>query len=314
MHKLLRYYSQNKVKVWTLVLVIVLGWMLLQALNSALKEKNSNEENNEKETTSNNVVSYRNESKSIITGGSVSNVYSDDIGKFINQFFTYCINHEPQRAYNMVSDDTKQLFYQTEELFEKNYYENRFSGSKQFSFQSWSRADNIFVYQIRIFDNMLATGKTNDNYIEDYVTVVVEVGEYKLNLNSYLGRDEINVKDEDDKLSIHAVSVDRYLDYEIYTLTIQNKTDSDILLDTRRNTNSCFIVDQLGNKFEAMLYENTDEDLELLANELKTIKIKFSDTYRAGLDIRSINFTDIVNRMEYNQNGDIEGQAFTLEL
>ena len=57
MHKLLRYYSQNKIKIWTIVLAIVLGYALLQALNSAIANRNTEEENNEEETTSNNVVS-----------------------------------------------------------------------------------------------------------------------------------------------------------------------------------------------------------------------------------------------------------------
>ena len=314
MHKLLRYYNQNKLKVWIIILAIVLGYALLQVLNSAIGNQNTEEKNNEQETTSNNVVSYRNESESMVTGGSVSDLYSDEIGAFINQFFTYCVNHEPQRAYEMVSNNTKQLLYQTESLFEKNYYENRFSGNKQFSFQSWSRTDGLYIYQVRIFDNMLATGQTSDNYIEEYVTITVEEGSYKLNLNSYLGRKQLNVRDEDDNLSVQAARVDRYLDYEVYTLNIQNKTSGTILLDTKRKTNSCYVVDSIGNKFEALLYENSDEDLEFSPNEMKTIQIRFSDAYREGLKIKSINFTDIVNSEEFEQDKDIKGTEFTIEL
>lgn len=314
MHKLLRFYNQNRLKIWAILLAIVLGYALLRILNSAIANQNTEENNNEQETTSNNVVSYRNESESMVTGGSVSDLYSDEIGAFINQFFTYCVNHEPQRAYEMVSNDTKQLLYQTESLFEKNYYENRFSGNKQFSFQSWSRTDGLYIYQVRIFDNMLATGQTSDNYIEEYVTITVEEGSYKLNLNSYLGKKQLNVRDEDDNLSVQVFMVDRYLDYEVYTLNIQNKTSGTILLDTKRKTNSCYVVDSIGNKFEALLYENSDEDLEFSPNEMKTIQIRFSDAYREGLQIKSINFTDIVNSEEFEQAKDIEGTEFTIEL
>ena len=313
MHKLLRYYNQNRLKIWAILLAIVLGYALLQVLNSAIANHNT-EENNEQETTSNNVVSYRNESESMVTGGRVSSTYSEKIGQVINQFFTYCVNHDPQRAYDMVSNNTKQVLYQTEELFEKNYYQNKFNGNKQFSFQSWSRTDTLYIYQVRIFDNMLATGQTSDNYIEEYVTIAVEEGSYKLNLNSYLGRKQISVKNEDENLSIQVVMVDRYLDYEVYTLNVQNKTDSNILLDTKRKTNSCYVVDSMGNKFEALLYENSDEDLEILPNEMKTIQIRFNDAYREGLQIKSINFTDIVNSEEYLANNEIQGNNFEVEL
>lgn len=313
MHKLLRFYNQNRLRVWIILLAIVLGYIILQQLNNIIANQDTDKEDNGKETTSN-VVSYHNESESMVTGGRVSNSYSDEIGEFINQFFTYCVNHEPQKAYNMVSNDTKQLLYQTEELFEKNYYENKFIGNKQFSFQSWSRADNLYIYQVRIFDNMLATGLTSDNYIEEYVTITVEEGTYKLNLNSYLGRKQINVYDEDNNLSVQVVMVDRYLDYEIYTLNIQNKTDNTILLDTKRDTGSCYVVDSKENNFEAVLYENSDEDLEFSPKEMKTIQIKFSDSYREGLKIKSINFTDIVNSEEFARNNTIEGTTFKIDL
>ena len=314
MHKLLRYYNQNKLKVWIIILAIVLGYALLQVLNSAIANQNTEEENKDQETTSNNVVSYRNESESMVSGEKVSSLYSDEIGEVINQFFTYCINHDPQRAYDMVANDTKQLLYPTEQLFEKNYYENKFAGNKQFSFQSWSSSDGIFTYQVRIFDNMLATGQTNDNYIEEYVTVTVDAGSYKLNLNSYIGRKQINAKNEDDNLYVQVGMVDRYLDYEVYTLNIQNKTDKSIILDTRRDTDTCYVVDSLGNKFEAVLYENKSEDLEFSPKEMKTIQIRFSDAYREGLQIKSINFTDIVDSEEYSLDNEIEGNSFKVDL
>ncbi len=314
MHKLLRYYNQNKLKVWMIVLAIVLGYALLQVLNSAIANQNTEEENKDQETTSNNVVSYRNESESMVSGEKVSSLYSDEIGEVINQFFTYCVNNEPQRAYDMVANDTKQLLYPTEQLFEKNYYENKFAGNKQFSFQSWSSSDGIFTYQVRIFDNMLATGQTSDNYIEEYVTVTVDAGSYKLNLNSYIGRKQLNVKNEDDNLSIQVATVDRYLDYEVYTLNIQNKTDRSIILDTRRDTDTCYVVDSLGNKFEAVLYENKSEDLEFSPKEMKTVQIRFSDAYREGLQIKSINFTDVVDSEEYSLNNEIEGNSFKVDL
>ena len=314
MHKLLRYYSQNKLKIWAILLAIILGYALLIVLNNTIANQNTEEENNDQETTSNNVVSYHNESKSMVTDNRVSDLYSDEIGAVINQFFTYCINHEPEKAYNMVANDTKQVLYQTEELFEKNYYENKFAGNKQFSFQSWSSSDGIFAYQVRIFDNMLATGQTNDNYIEEYVTITVDAGNYKLNLNSYIGRKQINVKNEDDNLYVQVGMIDRYLDYEVYTFNIQNKTDKSIILDTRRDTDTCYVVDSLGNNFEAVLYENKEEDLEFLPEEMKTIQIKFSDAYREGLKIKSINFTDIVDSEEYSINNQLEGKSFKVEL
>lgn len=311
MYKIFRYYNQNKLKVWIGILLIIFLLILIKTLNANIK--NNDLKNNDKETTSN-VVSYRNQSKSMVDGGSVSETYSEDLGKFINQFFSYCIEHNPHNAYSMVSNDTKQELYQTEELFVKNYYQSRFNGNKDFSFQSWSSVDNVYIYQVKIFDNMLATGQSSENYIEEYVTISNEDGEYKLNINSYLGRKNINKKSEDKNLSVEVIRVDRYLDYEIYTLSVQNKKETDMILDTRRKTSSCYVKDDRDNKFEALLYENKEEELAFSPNEKKTIRIKFSDSNRKNLKIKSINFTDIVESNEYIKNSKINGESFTVEI
>lgn len=310
MYKLWRYYNQNRVKVWTVIITIILVYSLIKILNIQARNKKPE---TKKETTSN-VVSYRNESESMVSGKSIPNEYKDKFGSFIDQFFTACIEHDIKTAYSMLSNDTKQELYQTEKLFEKNYYENKFTGDKQFSFQSWSNTDGVYIYQVKIFDNMLSTGNTNDNYIEEYVALKVENGEYKLNINSYLGRNTINKKSEDDKLAVQVVRADRYLDYEIYIINIQNKTNKKLILDAKRKTNTCYVQDNLDNKFEALLYENKDEDLIFNPNEVKTIQIKFSDANRSNMKIKSINFTDIVYSSEYNNNTNIKGENFKIDI
>ena len=161
---------------------------------------------------------------------------------------------------------------------------------------------------------MLATGKTSDNYIEEYIAVTTEGGESKINLNGYLGKTIIGKKVEDDNIAINVAKVDKYLDYEIYTVNIQNKTNKNILLDAKRKNKTCFVEDKNNNKFEAVLYENTDDDLDYQANETKTIKIKYNITNRVGLEIKSINFTDIVDKVEYKNNPKIEGMSFKAEI
>lgn len=313
MYKIWKYYNQNKLKVWAIILAVILGWLLLQVVNNALKEANKQENTSNEETTSN-VVSYNNESKAIISEGSVSSKYSDDLAEIINQFYTYCVEHNPQRAYEMLSDDAKRVLYQTQELFEDLYYNSKFEGDKQFSFQAWSIVNDTYIYQVRIYDNMLTTGKTDDNYIEDFVTIVPDGGSYKLNISSYIGTETINKKEENDILSVEVGSVDKYLDYEIYTFRIKNKTDKSILLDTRRKTDTCYVVDQLGNKFEAFLYENNEEDLEFSPQEAKTITIRFNDAFRESLKIQAIHFDNIVDLNIYNEDNDVEGSAFEVRI
>lgn len=312
MHKILRYYSQNRIKVWTTVFAIVFIIFVIQILNNAAKKEKNNTNKGE---TAFNVVSYHNESKSIITEGSVPQIYQKEFSNIIDEFYTYCINHEPEKAYELLAPDTKQVLYQTESQFENLYYQEIFEGNKEYSFQSWSSSsEDIYIYQVKIFDNMLATGKNNNEYIEDYVTIVPVEDRYKLNINGYIGRKNVSQKESNELITVEVVNIDRYTEHEIYTFRIKNNTDKTILLDANRKKNTTYITDEEGNKFTSFLYEIASQDLTFNAKEQKTIEIKFNRAYHNEIEATSVNFTDIVDADEYNQNESIEAYKIKIEI
>lgn len=314
MHKLLRFYNQNRIKVWGIILAIIFIIMLIQALNNIAKEEMQNNRISEEETASN-VVSYRNESQTIIEGGSIPKQYREEFGNIIDKFYTYCINHEPDKAYELLAPDTKEELYPTKDQFEKLYYEEKFEGTKEYSFQSWTKSpEDIYIYQIKIFDNMLLTGKSNDEYIEDFVTIVPVEDTFKLNINRYIGKKQINKKQSNDLITAEVSVVDIYLDYKIYTLEIKNNTKDTILLDTRRKNKTIYLKDENGNKKEAFIHELAKRDLTLKLSESKNIKIKFNDVYNNETNIMSINFIDIVKQKELQENEEIEGNLLKIEL
>lgn len=311
MHKLLRYYSQNRIKVWTIILAILFGLAMIQVLNNLAKQEN--ERNYERQETTSNVVSYRNESKIMVTNEKVPKKYQEEFGDIINQFYTYCIHHQPEEAYELLAPDTKRTLYPTEKQFENLYYKEKFQGNKEFSFQAWTRSSSdIYVYQVKIFENILSTGKYE--YIEDYVTIVPVEDSYKLNINRYIGRRNIHQKQSNEKLTMEVSYADVYLDYEIYTILVKNNTEETILLDTRRNNNTVYVTDNNDNQFEAFLYEKAEQDLILKPQESKTISIKFNDSYRSDMEITSMNFTDITTYEQYRQDENRESDTLKIEL
>ena len=93
MYKLWKYYNQNRLKVWTIILAIVLGLAMIHTLNKKIGNSKLQQNNNTEETTSD-VVSSHNENKSMVTGNSVSKTYSGEFNEFINRFFNSCIQHK----------------------------------------------------------------------------------------------------------------------------------------------------------------------------------------------------------------------------
>lgn len=316
MHKLLQLYNQNRLKVWAIILASIFIIVLIQLLNNFAKEENDNKKiSNENEETTQNVVSYNQESESIVSSGKVSDKYKDKFGDIIDEFYTYCVNHQPEKAYQMLSVDTKNLMYPTQKLFEKLYYESKFDGNKQYSFQSWSTYDQIYVYKVKIFDDMLSTGKSSDqDSIEDYITVVPDEDTFKLNINSYITRKEINKKDSNDIITAEVGVSDIYMNYQIYTIRLKNNTDKTIILDTRKKTNTTYITDERENRFYAMLYENKEEDMILKPQESKTIKIKFNVAYREELEIEKITFNNILNYEEYLNNQEENSSRLDIKM
>ncbi len=316
MHKLIRFYYQNRLKVWAVILAIIFVISMIQIMNNLASKrlKERNEKINE-ETTSKNVVSYDKESESIISDKKVPEEYKKDFGDLINQFFTYCIEHQPKLAYNLLSKETKEVWYPTEQLFEDLYYSEKFEGNKQFSFNSWLIRGKKYIYQVKIFDNMLATGKTDDTYYQDFVTICPEEGEYKLNINNLIDVKNINQRYNDQILDVKVIKSNIFMDYEIYTFDIKNKSENTIILDSGQETDNIYLVDTEKTKYSALLYENSEEDLIIKPNETKRVSIKFSKGFQEKIVINKIVFRDIVlNYEQYKKGEQAKIEKFDIEL
>ena len=293
MRKLIRFYNRNVKKIWTFIIVVVFLFLFRNILNDFYKNRNAEmlKKNQNKVVKEDN---YEKQSESLVSGKKVSKNYQDKFGKLIDEFLKHCINHEPESAYVLLSNDCKSVFYQTDEIFQKKYYEKRFKGDKKYNFQSWT-SDNEYVYLVKVFDNMLTTGKSSeDGYIEDYITVVKEGEEYRLNVNAF-----INKKIRDKKISVsEGISIKVmnsfiFMDYEIVEFEIINKSNNELLLDSNEKTDNIYLLDDTNIKFEALTYENEGIEFKVYPNEKKKIKIKFTNPYRDNKSVKKIIFDDV---------------------
>lgn len=301
--KLLRLYNQNRGKIWTIIAIIIFILMMISLLNKVYEERNQQEmEQAEMEET----PKYEKESETMVTGGNVGKEVREDFGDLISNFLTYCQNHEPEKAYGLLSEDCKEILYPTEEIFNKQYYESRFSsGPKRFSFQSYTSSDT-YIYMIKIFPDMMATGMgTAEQYIQDYISIIKENENYKLNVNGFIGRININKKETKNNITIEVNKREIYMDYSIYAIKIKNDSENTILLDSRNKTNTMYVVDRNKIKFKAMLHENIDTDFEIASGEEKEIKVKFSDSYKEKIPIDQIVFSDIHTDINANEEEEI---------
>lgn len=304
MERWFRLYNQNRRNVWVAILVIIFVLLIIRTLNGIYRDA-KNQDNTIVKNTTENEVSYKNQSESLVSGGSVSEAHQEQFGKLIDNFLTYCKNHEPEKAYGLLSEDCKNILYPNETIFEQQYYKNKFTSEKKYSFQSWTSKDT-YIYRVKIFNNMLATGTGNsEKYIQDYISIVKENDSYKLNVNGFVGKVQRNKEASKKGVTIKVNNSEIYMDYEIINITVKNSTENTILLDSRKNSNSIYEIDANNNEFEAITYENSEDDFIVEPGEEKQIKIKFSNPYREQMTAIKYVFSDIymdTNNVQYGSN------------
>lgn len=308
MNNLIRYYNQNRKKIWIAILVIVFLLVMIQLYNNYYKYQNElNIANNN--VTENTTKDYTNESQAMVQGSITSKGKQNEFGELVEEFLTYCVDGNPSEAYKLLSNDCKEKLYPTEETFETNYYSTKFDSKKNYDFQLWSAVDRTYVYLVRIYDDMLSTGvASTQNYIQDYLSVIQEDNVYRVNISGYVKttRYDNTNQEEKDGINISVESVDTYMDYETYNYTVNNTTDNPILLDGDTSLNNIYITDDKENKLGINSLELNESDLVIEAKSTKEFNIRFLRSYSTQTKVKEICFDKIIkNYNEFLNNRDI---------
>ena len=313
MNKFMRWYNQNRKKIWMLIGIIALIIVLIQLFNYWSKVNNEKTLQQANQTQNTNEVKEYNsvaldEMQSTITGENLSPNQLSEIDT-IDMFIEYCNNQQISEAYDLLTEDCKQEMYSTEEVFKEAYYNNVFENTKKnVGVENW--IDNI--YKVNINDNFLATGKyTKENTKQDYITVEEEEDSYKLNINSYIGKKAINRSNEQNGVQIEVLEEKSYMDYQIFKLRVTNNTDNTIMLDDKQNIKAMYIEDDNGIQYSAYTHEIGESDLEISARETKEIEIKYYSKYGSEKEISKVVFSRMIlgyktNKPNYNNVIEIE--------
>ena len=305
--KIVEWYISNKTKLLTaifIIVVIILVSIIVNFLNTLqLNKEQTNAETNDNMQENNIPIEnytdiHIEDSESAITGENMSSSQISTIGT-INQFVQLCNEENVSEAYNMLSDECKEEVYPSLDSFSNNYYNAIFKGKKKnITVENW--VNNI--YKVTFESDALSTGVyTQDGTIQDYITITKnESNEFKLNINNYIGRKEINKKYTDSsKLTITVLRSDTYMDYETYTFNVTNNTNNTILLDDKINTDNMYIEDDNGNQYTAYIHELSDAQLTLTPGETKEITIKYYSRYGSTKNINKVVFNKII--LNYNE-------------
>lgn len=292
MNKLRRYFNQNREKIIRIAVVILFGLGLLYFVNGMVAKKNNyinqgttniqNENSNSNNINTNSALNIGSSSNSKDTSYTTE---TDTIAKFIQ----YCNEENVSAAYDMLSKECKENIYPTLENFVKNYYNNNFETNKIYNIQRWAGS----IYKVDLKENMLQTGKLTSEAKQDYITIVSQNSENKLNINNYIGRTNINAEKTEENIKIEVLYKDTYMDYETYTFQIKNNSGKDIYLDNLEETSTIYLVDENEMKHTAHTHKIAKEELHIYGHSSKTIQITFSNRYISGRENSRIVFENV---------------------
>lgn len=310
MRNFIRYWNQNRRKIIIVIAVIVFAFIIIKILdNMFLNNPNKNE-------TTDEAQKYE-PTQSVITGTKVTTEKTKENTEVIGKFVTYCNNSEYENAYNLLTDDCKEEFNNNINIFIQNYVSRIFTNSKTYELDLWLTEGNVYTYQIKLYDdNLLATGGISINSnIQDYITVINQNNENKININGFIQKKNINKSQEVNGINIVINSKKVYKNYETYNITVKNQTDKTILLSTRQNSKDICLVDNNNIEYTSFLNEIPETSVTLKSGYEKSINIRFNKIYDLDRKIEKVKFNNIILDYEkYLQNSNDSIEKIEMEI
>lgn len=273
-----------------LLIIIIIVWAIIIAINYFLKQLNENQ----KPTTT-----YE-PNKAVMDDSEVPKALQEPINNLIGEFVGYCNDKNYETAYSMIDADCKEISYPTIDSF-KAYVDNIYTTKKIYNIQNFSNVDNNYIYNVRILDDIMATGTNGNGYLyyeEKFVLKDTDQG-LKLSIGGFIEKKALNISTEDEYLKIEIPYKIVEYDTETYVVKITNRTQNPIVI----------LDDSISNEIELSLgtqkrnMQNSSDNLIMVnAREAKTVKLYFTKFVDDGNIAEKLIFNAVRVLQSYSGN------------
>lgn len=212
------FYKRNKSK----IVIILIIWFIIIVINFILKNI---KEPQIPET------SYKPHT-AIMDSSEVPKKDQEPIEKLIDEYINYGNNKEYEKAYNLLNDECKKELYPNIEEFKK-YIDKVFDTKKTYTIQNYSNVDNTYIYEVNIFEDILATGLTGKDdlviYSEKFV-ITKQNNKLSLSIRDFVGNTENHQIYEDNFIKVEITDVIQSYENQKYKVKLTNRTENIIVL------------------------------------------------------------------------------------
>lgn len=264
------------------IFIVAIVWLIIIAINYLLGHK-------KEEITLN--TTYNPHEVLLTSETDVPEKLKTPIEDTIDDYVNKCNNKDYSGAFELLTADCKtHVFGDSLDNF-TTYASSIFSNKKRYSIQNYSNYGQAYIYNIKLIDDIITTGLTNQSYAyyEEKMAIKEENGQIKLNVNDYMGYSELKRVAEDDYLKIRIESKEEFYSMEIYSIKITNKTDNKVVLYDGIVGNELSLISESDERTPI----NVKEAIILDPGETKTFEVTFNKYYDESTKASDIAFNKI---------------------
>ena len=228
---------------------------------------------------------------------------ADSFEDFIENYVNYCNNGDYVSAYNLISDDCKTNFFGNDYNSFVSYVSEKFSETKRYAIQSYSSTDEKYIYSVKLFDDFLATGLTNQSYryVEEMMAVSYDDdGNIVFSVANYMGSHDLQYQVSNDYLVANITkSIEKY-SFITYILQLTNRSNYTIVIQDG-NADDTEIYLSVGDELRSCVDDTT---IVLSPGETKEVSLSFSKFYDSDIEVNGLVLNAV--RVMENYTGDEE--------
>ena len=218
--------------------------------------------------------------------------------KKINQFLNYGKEDKIDLAAEMLTEDAK--YYSFKNKKEAIDYIIEVYKDKKYDIKPYAKVGNDYIYQVKVFEDILETGLTNTIYSFTDTKMIIknENGKIGLNIRGYIGKYKSSGFYEDNNLKVNIKGKNVWVEHEDYLLEITNRTNNYLVLKDKSNNTALAASLEVGNSNRKLIDE---ENIILKPLETRNILLRFPKMYFADKDATAINLDSIRVIKDYNE-------------
>ena len=153
---------------------------------------------------------------------------------FIEDYVGYCNNRNYVAAWNMISTECKQKAFGNSYSTFVEYVQQKFDGNtKRYAIQNYSNLDGEYIYDVKIFNDFLATGLTNQRLTYQEEKFKVSYDDDKnivFAIGNYMGTETLQYMASNDYLRIEVTSSIENYNFIKYKINFINRTNYTIVI------------------------------------------------------------------------------------